>query len=465
MSRTLCLDFVDVDFLLCGQGTPLILDSSCARPSILLGPKLDCSASMSTPYHYTPRVPAPPHPTPFSTSSHALVKPKTSRAPIQNPYEKFTQPEFDAWIGGITGALRRALGEDEQLQLEGPKRLDAHGGTLPRYSQLELGDEADEVADDSFAEIKARRAGKGKARDPRDGPGFGNGNRVQPIEIVSSDEEDEDEVQELAVNLEGGLEDEEEEEVERNNDDDSDEEDNFTDEKQSWDAGESSSYALSPPVKIGPPRKTKPKQVEEEDEKEDEYEMEYEEEYDEEDGEEYYDEEDDEETQFVTGGSPEVIELVSDEEEEEPQHETKAQELAKEEDGDGDGELDEEYDEYEEEDQNNVRDLNQPGRSFETLVKPRAVDGGQYGLQEEEEYDEYEEYDGDDYEVGEYGEGDEEDGVLEENKGVEDMQPLQDDTCKSLSPFFHLRRSYLSFSLSSSSWFARFLLTGATRHP
>ena len=72
------------------------------------------------------------------------------RAPVHNPYDKFTQAEFDAWIGDITGALRRALGQEEPL-----KKLDL---TEEDNSYDE------EVGEDSFAELKARRAAKGKQR-------------------------------------------------------------------------------------------------------------------------------------------------------------------------------------------------------------------------------------------------------------------------------------------------------------
>nr|VWP01521.1 Alcohol oxidase [Ganoderma boninense] len=77
---------------------------------------------MTTPFS-TPRYPGAPNPTPRSTG-------KLPRAPIHNPYDKFTQPEFDAWIGDITGA-RDA--EEEDLE-------------------------------DSFADVRARRLAKGKER-------------------------------------------------------------------------------------------------------------------------------------------------------------------------------------------------------------------------------------------------------------------------------------------------------------
>ncbi|KAH9856019.1 hypothetical protein C2E23DRAFT_901308 [Lenzites betulinus] len=96
---------------------------------------------MTSPYS-TPRYPRGPNPTPHSTQ-------KGLRPPIHNPYDKFTQPEFDAWITGITGALKHALGREEPPPLR--KREASHP-------------EEDEGVDDSFAEVKARRLAKGKER-------------------------------------------------------------------------------------------------------------------------------------------------------------------------------------------------------------------------------------------------------------------------------------------------------------
>ncbi|KAI0665657.1 hypothetical protein C8Q78DRAFT_1199021 [Trametes maxima] len=95
---------------------------------------------MTSPYS-TPRHPGAPNPTPRSTQ-------KALRPPIYNPYDKFTQPEFDAWIGDITGALKRALGRDE----------------LPPPARVQSPVAEEEVVEDSFAEVKARRLAKGKER-------------------------------------------------------------------------------------------------------------------------------------------------------------------------------------------------------------------------------------------------------------------------------------------------------------
>lgn len=96
---------------------------------------------MASPYS-TPRYPGAPNPTPRSTQ-------KGLRPPIHNPYDKFTQPEFDAWIGDITGALKRALGREEApLPVQ----------RAPSHPTDEEG------VEDSFAEVKARRLAKGKER-------------------------------------------------------------------------------------------------------------------------------------------------------------------------------------------------------------------------------------------------------------------------------------------------------------
>lgn len=87
-----------------------------------------------------------PQPTPLAARS-AL------RAPIHNPFDKFNAQEFDAWIGDITGQLRRALGEEPPLAR--PPKQDARPQDESIY---------EEVGEDSFAQLKARRAAKGKQR-------------------------------------------------------------------------------------------------------------------------------------------------------------------------------------------------------------------------------------------------------------------------------------------------------------
>src|SRR5258708_28728157 len=79
---------------------------------------------------------------------------KTSRAPMVNPYDKFTQPEFDVWIGDMTNSLRRALGfEDEPRLLEKTHVNGTANSGILEYPQLDLSDQ-DEIPDDSFAQIK-----------------------------------------------------------------------------------------------------------------------------------------------------------------------------------------------------------------------------------------------------------------------------------------------------------------------
>ncbi|KAK7057541.1 hypothetical protein R3P38DRAFT_2497593 [Favolaschia claudopus] len=139
---------------------------------------------------------------PFFRASQnlAVARPKPAaipKAPILNPYDKFTQPQFDAWIGDITGALKDALGFQAALPPKTKTRTQWH---IPDSRESEApdaadGDNVDEELDDSFAEIKARVAAnaKGKGRDPREGPGLGRGDRNAPIEIDLDSEEEQEE--------------------------------------------------------------------------------------------------------------------------------------------------------------------------------------------------------------------------------------------------------------------------------
>lgn len=133
-----------------------------------------------------PILPAP-QTTPVSTN------PKSLRRPIHNPYDKFTKPEFDEWIGGITSALRRALGEEtqEDVTLNEHQPLDINAAAEETFS--------DQSFEDSFAEIQSRRA-KGKAKDPREGSGLGA--QHSPIELLSDSEsgaESEEEYEEYSA--------------------------------------------------------------------------------------------------------------------------------------------------------------------------------------------------------------------------------------------------------------------------
>src|SRR5882762_4755579 len=75
----------------------------------------------------SPFVPPPPNSTPNLASSRATLRP-----PIQNPYDKFTQSEFDAWIDDITGALRRALGHEDAIETTSQKQAQRVGDALLR---------------------------------------------------------------------------------------------------------------------------------------------------------------------------------------------------------------------------------------------------------------------------------------------------------------------------------------------
>lgn len=106
-------------------------------------------------YGYSSAYPRVPNSTPQISTS--------IRPPIHNPYDKFTQPQFDEWIGNITGALRKALGQEEEeapaSQATQPRQEDAHP----------VLDTDEDNVEDSFAEWKAMRAKeKGKMRAAED---------------------------------------------------------------------------------------------------------------------------------------------------------------------------------------------------------------------------------------------------------------------------------------------------------
>jgi hypothetical protein len=116
---------------------------------------LDTGSTMQSPY--TPRYSRVPNPTPRASAS---IKP-----PIHNPYDKFTQPEFEDWIDGITTALRKALGQEEEdaqlpVQEHGIRQSDTSKVATPAADEDE-----DDGVNDSFADLKARRAKvRGKMR-------------------------------------------------------------------------------------------------------------------------------------------------------------------------------------------------------------------------------------------------------------------------------------------------------------
>jgi len=96
--------------------------------------------------------------------------PSSTRPPIHNPYDKFTQPQFDEWIGGITSTLRKALGQEEE---ETPT---THA-TKPREEDTHpVADIDEDNVEDSFAEWRAMRAkekGKMRATEEEQGSEYG----------------------------------------------------------------------------------------------------------------------------------------------------------------------------------------------------------------------------------------------------------------------------------------------------
>jgi len=151
---------------------------------------------------------APTTPNASSTKSSTRT---SLRPPIFNPYDRFTQPEFDAWIGDITGSIKRALRHEVEPEVELPSGRSSSWKTLPdrvggslttekRAQSPTFTEPRDEesVFEDSFAQITSRKA-KGKGRDPREGPGLGL--KDQPIELLSDSEEEEvaDSLEEDAV--------------------------------------------------------------------------------------------------------------------------------------------------------------------------------------------------------------------------------------------------------------------------
>ncbi|CAA7258991.1 unnamed protein product [Cyclocybe aegerita] len=352
---------------------------------------------MSAPYQFTPRLPAPPHSTPISASAHVSAKPKIPRAPIQNPYEKLTQTEFEAFIGDITGALRRALGQVDPDEKTTQHLLEERAepitsDTLPKYGQIDLNDYEDEPTNDSFAEIKARRVGKGKARDPREGPGLGKGDRVQPIEIVSSDEEEEEEVK-LAIGDDSNLSDEDDEE-EVVSEDTEEEHGEEEEDEYLWERGQSSTQPLPSPRKRSRP------EYEEDEEGEEEEEEEYEEYYDEEaEGE--YEEEYSRPAQRHSkrAASPEIIDILSDEGEDSGHQQFREQSF--EEEGEGG-----EYAEFSEEDEQETGQLDRDRRTNNHYRRSRDEHIDEEHAEEREEGQ----------------------GVLEDDDETHEIQPQEEDT-------------------------------------
>ncbi len=124
----------------------------------------------------TPGIPGVPNSTPSSTRFSRA----SARAPIYNPYDKFTQPEFDSWIGDITGALKRALGHEVPEPVVQPTSAEAVVEDTSGY---------DEGVEDSFAEVMARRKAKGKERATESYEDVEK-NRDEPIVLSSDEDED-----------------------------------------------------------------------------------------------------------------------------------------------------------------------------------------------------------------------------------------------------------------------------------
>ncbi|KAL4245015.1 hypothetical protein ABKN59_002805 [Abortiporus biennis] len=207
---------------------------------------------MPSPYS-TPGIPGVPNTTPMTNHTRQAL-----RAPVYNPYDKFTQNEFDEWINDITGKLKRALGREEPEIIENHTNSVSHTGDISAYD--------DSIMEDSFAEIKARRLDKGKQRAVEDGEqdsvaedseeveeeddlwgrGWHEDGQLQSdeeaqddeaespraeaqndvIELLSSDEEEEEEIRPVATAASEEYEDEdvlEEEEVEGEDDEDEEE--------------------------------------------------------------------------------------------------------------------------------------------------------------------------------------------------------------------------------------------------
>jgi len=118
------------------------------------------------------------YPSPYPRVPNSTPQLPTSiRPPIHNPYDKFTQPQFDEWIGGITGALRKALGQEEEetptSQAAQPREVDADSAS----------DIDDDNVEDSFAEWRAMRAKeKGKMRATEDEQGSEYGGSQESCE-------------------------------------------------------------------------------------------------------------------------------------------------------------------------------------------------------------------------------------------------------------------------------------------
>ncbi|KAJ7929808.1 hypothetical protein B0H13DRAFT_1859293 [Mycena leptocephala] len=120
---------------------------------------------------------------PVAQASAAL-----SSAPIRNPYEEFTGPQFDEWILNITSQLRRAL--EYRAPNPAPPSSEARDATN--------GDDADVEMDDSFTEVEPG----GDAAANAEGKG---GEEVEDDENKREDNEDVVETSEKEEEVENAL--------------------------------------------------------------------------------------------------------------------------------------------------------------------------------------------------------------------------------------------------------------------
>lgn len=203
---------------------------------------------MATPFS-TPGFPNAPKPTPSTT---VLANRAALRAPIHNPFDKFTKPEFDSWIGDITGALKRALGREEAPVLATPAQSseDFHSADVSAYGDV----------DDSFAEIKARRAAKGKERAREEDLSDYEAQGSPEVVVISSDEEEGSGGENAAEEVTEGEVGSEEEEA-------SDQEEGYHDSEDEYDASNDEGGPSTVP-RVG--RAAESEEVAEEEEDEDE---------------------------------------------------------------------------------------------------------------------------------------------------------------------------------------------------
>ncbi|KAL1668975.1 hypothetical protein GGF50DRAFT_45187 [Schizophyllum commune] len=116
------------------------------------------------------------------------------RAPIVNPYEKFSQPEFDNWIGDLTGTIRSALGFEYKPERPQSRLPDSLFEDEPAASQFEarLATEVADQLSDSESEdaeelVPKSSKAKGKERDPRERPTQGSWNNY--ADVTDSDDD------------------------------------------------------------------------------------------------------------------------------------------------------------------------------------------------------------------------------------------------------------------------------------